>query len=106
VSLLYILDGKVPVPCEDAIAWAQWVEAHEQERIVCQEDVGPWWVSTVFLGVDHNYVIGHTPPQLFETMIFEGKGGDPNDYQTRTSTWELALEQHAQAVVWAKEQMH
>lgn len=104
-SLLYILEGKIPVPCPDTLAWGQWMESHYRDRVVGQEDVGDLWVSTVFLGVDHCYTPGGEP-RLFETMIFKNPGREWTDYQERTSTWELALEQHACAVVWAKEQMH
>ena len=30
-----------------------------------------WWVSTVWLGIDHGW--GDGPPQIFETMVFEVK---------------------------------
>ena len=49
--------------------------------------IGPLWVSTVFLGLDHR----HGDPLLFETMIFDG-GKD--DYQVRTSTWGQAEAAH------------
>jgi len=90
----YILDGRIPVPCEDLLAWAEWFEHSDAERTVRQEEVGPYWVSTVFLGLDHNY--GRGPPRLFETMVFK-REGDPLgvDLDTyREATWELALERH------------
>lgn len=55
-------------------------------------------VSTVFLGLDHNYEDG--PPILFETMIF---GGKHDEYQERYSTWDEAVEGHARAVKLASE---
>ncbi len=56
-------------------------------------------ISTVFLGLDHGH--GFTKnPLLFETMIFgEGKG---DQYQTRCSTWEQALQMHKTAIEWIK----
>lgn len=40
-------------------------------KIVQQEDVGPYWVSTVWIGVDHNF-FDSGPPIIFETMVFAG----------------------------------
>ena len=57
-------------------------------------------VSTVFLGLDHQY--GDGPPLLFETMIF---GGIHDEFCERCSTWAQAEEQHALAVkiVWPED---
>lgn len=50
-------------------------------------------VSTVFLGLDHNW--GGGPPLLFETMIFtDGEGG----YCRRYSAWEEAEAGHWETV--------
>lgn len=81
----YILDGHNPVPCEDTLQWGRWME--KQDRIVGLTTIGDYSVSTVFLGLDHNfgnirgeiaaiaeglsafaYVIQQAI--LFETMIF------------------------------------
>jgi len=103
----YILAGKVPVPCEDLLTWARWIEDHNRDRIVRQEEVGKFFVSTVFLGLDHDFSF-EGPPLLFETMVFDGrKGGSVNDAPAfRDWTWELALESHAKAVEWARNQLH
>lgn len=67
-----LIDGE-PVPV-GLYEWGRWFE-NTPQRIVCQEDlIGPdnetYWVSTVFLGLDHSFgVFG--PPLLFETMIFK-----------------------------------
>ena len=102
----YILNGKIPIPCEDLFTWARWIEEHREERIVKQEYVGDFWISTCFLGLDYNWIFDG-PPILFETMVFKGKGRDiPSDApMIRTATWELALEAHAEAMAWAKEQL-
>jgi hypothetical protein len=50
-------------------------------KIVEQTPIGPYWVSTVWLGLDHGFVPG-LPPVIFETMVFatsesvEGLGPD------------------------------
>lgn len=56
-----------PMPA-DLITWAKWIENRSGDRIVKQENVGDLMVSTVFLGLDHNF--GDGPPILWETMVF------------------------------------
>jgi len=41
----------------------------EDYRRVAEDTVGPYWVSTVWLGINHNYG-PHGPPLIFQTMIF------------------------------------
>lgn len=67
----YILDERgEPVPEPDLFTWAAWIEERREQRIVRQEWVGEWQVSTVFLGLDHRW--GEGPPILWETMVFQG----------------------------------
>lgn len=91
----YILEGQTPVPA-DLITWAKWFENHNN-RVVAKTSVGEYDISTVFLGMDHQF--GEGRPLLFETMIF---GFDEDhelyDYQTRCSTWQMAEKQHKEAV--------
>jgi hypothetical protein len=99
----YILDGKVPVPCDDLLQWGRWLQT--ADRTVALTGIGDMQVSTVFLGLDHSF--GYGPALLFETMIFGGRYADsarPADYQERCSTWEEAEAQHAKAVEHAKAQ--
>lgn len=49
--------------------WALIFEGGEGERRVAEDQVGPFWVSTVWLGLDHQY--GDGPPLIFETMVFD-----------------------------------
>jgi len=51
-------------------------------------------VSTVFLGLDHNW--GDGPPLIFETMVFGDTTHD--QYQRRYSTESQALDGHAETV--------
>lgn len=80
----YILVDRepVPVPCEHLLLWADWME--RARRRVALTQVGPCTVSTVFLGLDHNYFGG--PPLLFETMVFV-----PDDH---TEVFELGGRKH------------
>jgi hypothetical protein len=105
----YILEGKVPVPCEDLLTWGRWIEDHNQDRIVRQETIGnKYFVSTVFLGLDHDFS-QQGPPVLFETMVFHKnrkRGSVDEAPMFRDYTWELALTSHRKAVRWARKQLH
>jgi hypothetical protein len=84
----YILDASnKPVICPDLFDWAYWFET--ADRHVALDRQGDVEVSTVFLGLDHQFGIG--PPLLFETMVF---GGPLNEEQQRYSTWEEAVDGH------------
>jgi hypothetical protein len=96
----YILDGREPVPCDDVLAWAAWYET--ADRSVGRAELpGGVLVSTVFLGLDHDFArvgaLEHVPV-LFETMIF---GGPLDEYRARYCTWEEAEAGHAEAVALA-----
>jgi hypothetical protein len=106
----YILggeDGHTPIPCYSLIEWGQWMEEDGHRSL--------WWtgnatkyVSTVFMGLDHNYFF-NGPPILFETMAFchEGRTMDyfgriqavPETLcQERYSCWDDAEIGHKAAV--------
>lgn len=82
----YRLDGRTPVPC-DIETWAR--RFQEDERIVRQETIGEVMVSTVFLGLDHDFT-GKGPPLLFETLTF----GPFGKVMRRCSTYMQAENQH------------
>lgn len=66
----YILnENGQPVAEPDLYKWGSWFE--KRDRILKQEWIGRCWVSTVFLGLDHNYS-EEGPPILWETMVFGG----------------------------------
>jgi len=60
-------DCVVECNAEEYIKWSQQDEG--KIRLIAQEDVGKVWISTVFLGLDHNYT-QDGPPIVFETMVF------------------------------------
>jgi hypothetical protein len=70
----YILggaEGHTPVPCYSLSAWGRWMEEPGHRSL--------WWtgnptkyVSTVFLGLDHQHWGG--PPVVFESMAFIDEG--------------------------------
>ena len=91
----YILDDKGnPVVCNDLLKWAGWYE--KADRHIGKTEVGQPTVkvSTVFLGLDHQWE-GGKPPLLFETMIF---GGKHDEYMRRYSTKAEAGKGHAEIV--------
>lgn len=89
---LYILKGHTAVQELDVLTWGRWFET--ADRVVAQTDIPGGIVSTVFLGVNHNF--GDGPPILFETMVFIDGGDD--DSQARCSTWDEAVAQHAEVL--------
>lgn len=81
-SLFYRLEGHTPVPTSNVGAWGE----SAPRWGVALTTIGPATISTVFLGLDHNYS-GVGPPILFETMVF---GGPLNHEMERYATWEEA----------------
>jgi hypothetical protein len=98
----FILGGKddhEPVE-SDLLSAAQWMD-EGQNNLVAQEEFGDdVLVSTIFLGLDHNYGLGSDKrPTLFETMIFgEGLGEELHEAQWRCATWDEAVAQHRAAI--------
>ena len=90
----YTLIGHEAVPC-DLMTWAHWFE--RADRIVAQDQIGPLHVSTVFLGLDHNWF--GDEPHLFETMLFDACS---DSYQNRCATWVQAEAMHAEGVAVAR----
>jgi len=84
----YIPDGHTPIRVPDLLTWAAWFET--ADRTVKKTSISDGAdVSTVFLGLDHQF--GDGPPLLFETLIF---GGDRDGDMWRYSTWEEAEAGH------------
>jgi hypothetical protein len=96
----YRLDGRTPVRITSrAEQDAEW-DRRERSirtgedcyRVARTELPGGREVSTVFLGLDHQWM-PDGPPLLFETMVFP-----ECDVCERCSTWDEAVEQHEQVV--------
>lgn len=96
----YTLIGKCVVPCLDLLAWARWMEGNRGKRHVADDRLTgevdgesvAIRISTVFLGVDHNW-FDRSDPLLFESMIF---GGPHDGDQWRYASWDEAEAGHAE----------
>lgn len=99
----WILDGQTPVPT-DLITWARWFEDNHGNRHVGNDFVdtpdGKIRVSTVFLGLDHNFSPAG-PPLLFESLVFfaDGETGDMDRY----NSWNDAARGHARILAAVRE---
>jgi len=88
----YILDKDHNLIEADLEMWSRFFEDMKNRR-VGRDEVNGKTVSTVFLGLDHNF--SETgEPLLFETMIFGGDGEECYRY----STWDEALKGHNEIV--------
>jgi hypothetical protein len=88
----YILRGHEVVTTDSLAAWGRMFDDSDH-RIVGFDMVEDVRVSTVFLGLDHNF--GGGPPLLFETMVF---GGEYDQQCDRYSTWDEAEAGHRAVV--------
>jgi hypothetical protein len=85
----YILDEHgEPVLCEDIVEWGRFFENIDNRRVAQDKDEGPDGleirVSTVFIGVDHQFGTG--PPLLWETLVFGGLlDGEMRRYSSRAA---------------------
>lgn len=91
---LYKLDGKFAVRCNDLFEWGEWMEDFSNTRVALDTIEGIT-VSTVFLGLDHNF-FEHGDPHLFETMVFTEDGVSREQF--RYFTWEEAETGHKEMV--------
>ena len=86
----YILnENKKAIPC-DVLTWGKFFEDTEK-RVVARTQLTKTCVSTVFLGLDHQY--GYGDPLLFETMVFP-KDSWSEEYTERYTTWDEAEAGH------------
>ena len=92
----YTLNGHEAVPC-DLETYCKLYDDPKNKRVALTHINDETKVSTVFLGLNHNY--GDGPPMIFETMIF---GSEHDEYQERYSTWDEAVAGHEKAVELAK----
>lgn len=104
----WILNGKIPLPCEDLHEWALFMEDPQKSLVAVTDLNDELRVSTVFLGLDHRFSMsGGAPPILFETIVFgqesthhhfNGREMNVREIlkQRRYATWAEAEEGHRQ----------
>lgn len=95
----YRRDG-TPIGDTDAyIAYRDNVD--QDDKRVAEDTVGDYWVSTVFLGLNHQWDPGE-PPLIFETMVFPNEQNSDQLgeewYMERYSTEAEAVVGHDQIV--------
>lgn len=94
-SIYYILEGKAVLRVGRDTCY-RWQEKIGGPKIIAQEDVSSYWVSTVFLTHDHSFDDG--PPIVFETMVFrrddKGELDMGGEYTDRCSTYDEAEAMH------------
>ncbi len=90
----WILNSKgEPEEASSFEAWGKWFEKSKLRQLD-QTEIGGVSVSTVFLGLDHNFS-GRGAPILWETLVF---GGKHDQEMWRYSSKKDALSGHAAAV--------
>jgi|GraSoiStandDraft_50_1057286.scaffolds.fasta_scaffold1036429_1 hypothetical protein len=95
----YILDDHGnPVPERDLSRWGAWFESAPNRVLERDHLPGDVLVSTVFLGIDHNFS-DRGSPLLWETMIL---GGPHNGYCQRYASRKAALAGHQTGVEIAR----
>jgi hypothetical protein len=99
-SNYYILVGHEPKRLDDVDAWGRWYESADRHVALTEFEDG-LFISTVFLGTDHNF-FSKGPPLLFETMIGkinrETSCSTFEEHQWRYATWNEAEAGHKAAL--------
>jgi len=100
----YILDENGnPVVEGDLFKWASWYQNFGAHRRVARTVLRKFWVSTVFLALDHSFTPGAIPI-LYETMVSHKNKNTPMNelWVRRYATAEGAKEGHEKGVAFAK----
>ena len=104
-SLYYIYDDNknvIPATREESFAFRN----DPSKRIIKQEYIGDYFISTVFLTCDHNFDPTDDTPIMFETMVFDGCEDNNNwseIYCERYATYDEAVRGHEIAMLWMQD---
>lgn len=91
--MYYRRDGTpYPEGHQGVLEWAKDFENYSYKKLKDSILPNGRWVSTVWLGLDHNY--GEGRPHIFESMVFPAKNNYSELAQERYSTEAEALEGH------------
>ena len=90
------LIGRDVAPCANLHEWSRGLLT--SERWVGSTNVGPFNVSTVFIGFDHNQT--REAPRIFETMILVNETGFKwnGEYRVHSDTWLDAEQEHKRTI--------
>lgn len=92
--MFYKLDEKNQiVSCDDPQEFAEWFA--KEDRVIALDHIEDNIISTVFVGIDHNWEDTGTPV-LFETMVF--KPHNDTELIARYHTYNEALGGHKRTV--------
>lgn len=95
MSKFWILNEKKKMIKASLEEWGRWFEL--DERIVAQEYIGEYFISTVFLGIDHGLNFSEEArPVVFESLVF-GSEREALE-QARCCTWDEAVAMHSRFV--------
>jgi hypothetical protein len=102
MTIYYKLDENKNVIPSSLEEWSAFIENRfpTNYKHVGNDTINRYRVSTIFIGLCHNFDPCNGVPIVFETMIFEG--GRSDIYTERYSTWKEAEEGHQRAVEWVK----
>jgi hypothetical protein len=101
MNMFYKLDENKNVVQSSLEEWGNFIEGTfpTNHMHVADEEVNGIRISTIFMGICHNYNPFSNVPIVFETMVFKN-GHDI--YQDRYCTYQEAEEGHEKAVEWVK----
>lgn len=91
----YILTKDRKVAVASLLEWAAFME--RADRTIGRTVVSGFEISTVFLGLDHNYK-QEGPPVLWETMVFDDGGRADFDCRRCAGSVEQAEAMHEEVV--------
>ena len=94
----YLNDDHSVMPCSSSLWSIQFEEMKKNDtRHVNVDEINGCRVSTVWLGLNHNF-FNEEVPLIFETIIFNENSD--SIYMDRYSTWEEAQQGHEKAIQW------
>lgn len=98
MRLYYDKEGK---PIDDVLQWSKLFEDSEYRKIKQEKLWWRGWLSTVFLGLNHNW--GEGEPLIFESMLFSRWGSDL-DCQRYSTVEEATLGHQLMKKHWSSPQ--
>ena len=100
--MFYKLDENKNVVKSSLEEWATFIEGRLPTNYnhVGDDTINGHRVSTVFLGLCHNFSYHNKIPIVFETMVF--KNDRSSIFQEQYATWKQAEKGHKRTIEWVK----